>query len=65
MSQEELHPEEGLVPPVDQEAWLSLLNEDGQLEDDLTLRKVSLIHCTGNFIFISLCVFIIVLLLIC
>ena len=41
MSQDELHPEEGLVPPVDQEAWLSLLNEDGQLEDDLTLRKVS------------------------
>ncbi|KAJ9577600.1 hypothetical protein L9F63_005787, partial [Diploptera punctata] len=39
VSQEELHPEEGLVPPVDQEAWLSLLNEDGQLEDDLTLRK--------------------------
>lgn len=42
MSQDELHPEEGLVPPVGQDEWLSLLNEDGQLEDDLTLRKVQL-----------------------
>jgi hypothetical protein len=42
VSQEELHPEEGLVPPVGQEEWLSLLNEDGQLEDDLALRKVLL-----------------------
>jgi hypothetical protein len=40
VSQDELHPEEGLAPPVDQKEWLSLLNEDGQLEDDLTLRKV-------------------------
>ncbi|KDR24295.1 TBC1 domain family member 16, partial [Zootermopsis nevadensis] len=39
VSQDELHPEEGLVPPVGQEEWSSLLNEDGQLEDDLTLRK--------------------------
>ncbi|XP_067006037.2 TBC1 domain family member 16 [Anabrus simplex] len=39
VSQEELHPEEGLVAPVGQEAWLNLLNEEGQLEDDLILRK--------------------------
>lgn len=42
MSQDELHPEEGLIAPVGLEEWQSLLNVDGQLEDDLTLRKVLL-----------------------
>ncbi|XP_071443514.1 TBC1 domain family member 16 [Hetaerina americana] len=39
VKEEELHPEEGLIPVVDQEFWSSLLNEEGQIEDDLTLRK--------------------------
>ncbi|KAK7788661.1 hypothetical protein R5R35_013084 [Gryllus longicercus] len=39
VGQDELHPEEGLVPPVGRDMWINLLNEEGQLEDDLTLRK--------------------------
>ncbi|KAJ8873777.1 hypothetical protein PR048_024611 [Dryococelus australis] len=41
VGQDELHPEEGEMGPVDAAMWLSLLNEHGQLEDDLALRKVS------------------------
>ncbi|CAG2059749.1 unnamed protein product [Timema podura] len=40
VSQKELHPEDGGVAPVDESIWLSLLNEEGQIEDDLVLRKV-------------------------
>jgi len=43
VSQDELHPEEGLIAPVGPEEWQNLLNVDGQLEDDLALRKVLLI----------------------
>jgi hypothetical protein len=43
VSQDELHPEEGLIAPVGLEEWQNLLTMDGQLEDDLTLRKVLLI----------------------
>jgi len=43
VSQDELHPEEGLITPVGLEEWQNLLNVDGQLEDDLALRKVLLI----------------------
>ncbi|XP_063231993.1 TBC1 domain family member 16 [Bacillus rossius redtenbacheri] len=39
VGQDELHPEEGGVAPVDAAAWLGLLNDEGQLEDDLALRK--------------------------
>nr|CAD7427468.1 unnamed protein product [Timema monikensis] len=39
VSQKELHPEDGRVAPVDESIWLSLLNEEGQVEDDLVLRK--------------------------
>lgn len=35
----ELHPEEGQVPKLTEEVFRSLFNEQGQLEDDLTLRK--------------------------
>nr|CAD7407138.1 unnamed protein product [Timema poppensis] len=42
VSQKELHPEDGRVAPVDESIWLSLLNEEGQVEDDLVLRKVKL-----------------------
>nr|CAD7258296.1 unnamed protein product [Timema shepardi] len=42
VSQKELHPEDGRVAPVDESIWLSLLNEEGQVEDDLVLRKVEL-----------------------
>lgn len=35
----ELHPEEGQVPKLTEEAFRCLLNENGQLEDDLLLRK--------------------------
>lgn len=35
----ELHPEEGQVGKLTEELFRSLFNENGQLEDDLTLRK--------------------------
>lgn len=35
----ELHPEEGHVPKLTEEMFRALFNENGQLEDDLTLRK--------------------------
>ncbi|KOC60131.1 TBC1 domain family member 16 [Habropoda laboriosa] len=39
VSRDELHPEEGQVPMITSLAWKDLLNERGQLEDDLALRK--------------------------
>ncbi|XP_076247718.1 TBC1 domain family member 16 [Calliopsis andreniformis] len=39
VSRDELHPEEGQVPMITSLAWKDLLNERGQVEDDLTLRK--------------------------
>ncbi|XP_015433731.1 PREDICTED: TBC1 domain family member 16-like [Dufourea novaeangliae] len=39
VSRDELHPEEGQVPMITSLAWKDLLNEKGQVEDDLTLRK--------------------------
>lgn len=39
VSQEELHPEEGRVPPVSPVTWQHLLTPQGQLQDDLALRK--------------------------
>lgn len=39
VSRDELHPEEGQVPMITSLAWKDLLNEQGQVEDDLTLRK--------------------------
>ncbi|CAH1100463.1 unnamed protein product [Psylliodes chrysocephalus] len=35
----ELHPEEGQVPKLTEDVFRGLFNENGQLEDDLTLRK--------------------------
>ncbi|CAH1999674.1 unnamed protein product [Acanthoscelides obtectus] len=35
----ELHPEEGQVPKLTEEVFRSLFNEQGQLEDDLIIRK--------------------------
>ncbi|KAG8221891.1 hypothetical protein J437_LFUL006709 [Ladona fulva] len=37
--EDELHPEEGQMGMVDEAFWLGLLNEEGQVEDDLLLRK--------------------------
>ncbi|XP_058790396.1 TBC1 domain family member 16 isoform X2 [Phymastichus coffea] len=39
VSRDELHPEEGQVPMITSLAWRDLLNERGQVEDDLTLRR--------------------------
>ncbi|KAG7189432.1 hypothetical protein KM043_017134 [Ampulex compressa] len=39
VSRDELHPEEGQVAMITSLAWKDLLNERGQVEDDLTLRK--------------------------
>lgn len=39
VSRDELHPEEGQVPMITSLAWKDLLNERGQVEDDLALRK--------------------------
>ncbi|XP_033333591.2 TBC1 domain family member 16 [Megalopta genalis] len=39
VSRDELHPEEGQVPMITSLAWKDLLNEKGQVEDDLALRK--------------------------
>ncbi|XP_034942229.1 TBC1 domain family member 16 [Chelonus insularis] len=39
IARDELHPEEGKVPMITSLAWKDLLNERGQVEDDLTLRK--------------------------
>ncbi|KAG5347202.1 TBC16 protein, partial [Acromyrmex charruanus] len=39
VSRDELHPEEGQVPMITSLAWKDLLNERGQMEDDLALRK--------------------------
>ncbi|XP_078036787.1 TBC1 domain family member 16 [Augochlora pura] len=39
VSRDELHPEEGQVPMITSLAWKDLLNEKGQVEDDLVLRK--------------------------
>ncbi|XP_046465949.1 TBC1 domain family member 16 [Neodiprion pinetum] len=39
VSQDELHPEEGQVAMITSLAWKDLLNERGQVEDDLALRK--------------------------
>lgn len=39
VSELELHPEEGQVSKLTTEIFRSLFNENGQLEDDLTLRK--------------------------
>lgn len=36
---QELHPEEGQVNRITAEAFRNLLNESGQLEDDLSLRR--------------------------
>jgi len=40
VSLDELHPEEGTIGVVDLDVWIQVLNPDGQVEDDLTLRKV-------------------------
>ncbi|XP_011301366.1 TBC1 domain family member 16 [Fopius arisanus] len=39
VARDELHPEEGQVPMITSLAWKDLLNERGQVEDDLALRK--------------------------
>lgn len=39
IARDELHPEEGQVPMITSLTWKDLLNERGQVEDDLTLRK--------------------------
>ncbi|KAG5318994.1 TBC16 protein, partial [Acromyrmex heyeri] len=39
VSRDELHPEEGQVPMITSLAWKNLLNERGQMEDDLALCK--------------------------
>ncbi|XP_046815674.1 TBC1 domain family member 16 isoform X2 [Vespa crabro] len=39
VGRDELHPEEGQVPMITSLAWKDLLNEKGQVEDDLALRK--------------------------
>ncbi|XP_016839631.1 TBC1 domain family member 16 isoform X1 [Nasonia vitripennis] len=39
VTRDELHPEEGQVPMITSLAWKDLLNERGQVEDDLALRK--------------------------
>ncbi|XP_043289234.1 TBC1 domain family member 16 isoform X2 [Venturia canescens] len=39
VSRDELHPEEGQVPMITSLAWQDLLNERGQVEEDLALRK--------------------------
>ncbi|XP_053594980.1 TBC1 domain family member 16 [Microplitis demolitor] len=39
IARDELHPEEGHVPMITSLTWKDLLNERGQVEDDLTLRK--------------------------
>lgn len=39
IARSELHPEEGQVPMITSLMWKDLLNEKGQIEDDLTLRK--------------------------
>ena len=42
MGEDELHPEEGHIGVVDLDVWIQVLNPEGQIEDDLTLRKVQL-----------------------
>lgn len=39
VARDELHPEEGRVPMITSLAWKDLLNERGQIEDDLALRR--------------------------
>nr|XP_018901702.1 PREDICTED: TBC1 domain family member 16 [Bemisia tabaci] len=39
VNKDDLHPEEGKVPILTEELWCNLLNEVGQLEDPLFLRK--------------------------
>lgn len=39
VSRDELHPEEGQVAMVTSMIWDEILNDKGQVEDDLTLRK--------------------------
>ena len=40
ISQLELHPEEGKVPKLTKEMFKNMLNSQGQIEDDLLLRKI-------------------------
>ncbi len=40
VGEDELHPEEGQIGIVDLDVWIQVLNPEGQIEDDLTLRKV-------------------------
>ncbi|XP_034242727.1 TBC1 domain family member 16 [Thrips palmi] len=39
VGEDELHPEEGQIGVVDLDVWIQVLNPEGQIEDDLTLRK--------------------------
>ncbi|KAG0712996.1 TBC1 domain family member 16 [Chionoecetes opilio] len=39
VSESELHPEEGEHRCLDADAWVPYFNEDGQIEDDLALRR--------------------------
>lgn len=39
VGEDELHPEEGQIGIVDLDVWIQVLNPEGQIEDDLTLRK--------------------------
>ncbi|XP_054283998.1 TBC1 domain family member 16-like isoform X1 [Macrosteles quadrilineatus] len=39
VSESDLHPEEGTVSPISSADWVEMLNCDGQLEDDVPLRK--------------------------
>nr|XP_053629773.1 TBC1 domain family member 16-like [Cherax quadricarinatus] len=39
VSESELHPEEGQHKCLDPETWITYFNEEGQIEDDLALRR--------------------------
>lgn len=39
VSESELHPEEGQHKCLDADSWITYFNEEGQIEDDLTLRR--------------------------
>lgn len=40
--EEEFHPEQSLYQKLDAVAWKALMNSDGQIADEVSLKKVSL-----------------------
>ena len=44
IQQTELLPEENLLSQIKQDDWLDMLDDDGQIEDEMFLRKVRHIH---------------------